>query len=176
LLVYSARAQWSYTEQVSGWTRYNAFPHNGLTFIIFGGLKRGPESRAGLSQRQNKIIVGTVITLFLINLPRGVSLGLAAPDDDYTNLRRRVEATNRSWQVQMDTLRRIEAVDALCREHHIDAATARKALPPWVVPEWGLDSNGWKLLRGSTDARPISVVEARRLLLAPFDDIVDKVR
>src|SRR4029079_12692395 len=38
LLVYSARADWSYVNQVHRWTRYHLFPHLGLTLVLVSGL------------------------------------------------------------------------------------------------------------------------------------------
>ena len=54
-------------------------------------------------------------------------------------------------------------MDARCRAHHVDAATARAVLPKLSVPEGG-DLNGWDLLRGSPDPRPTTPEEARALL------------
>ena len=59
-----------------------------------------------------------------------------------------------------------EEMDERCREHHIDAATARAVLPPRIVPQCDDPPliNGWELLRGSPDSQPMAAEQARRLL------------
>jgi len=69
---------------------------------------------------------------------------------------------------QMLAFRRIEAVDALCREHHISAADARRILAPIRMTydasgEPQRESN-WQFLHGSDNPRDLSDEEIRRLL------------
>src|SRR5262249_40360452 len=87
--------------------------------------------------------------LFLTQLPRGLPDHF--PDPEQVK--------------QGQDLARIEATDARCRALGIDAATARQALPPLILPySGGYLTNGGHLLRGSPDRRPVSVEQARRLL------------
>jgi hypothetical protein len=71
-------------------------------------------------------------------------------------------------------MRRIEAVDALCRKHHIDAATAQRVLEP--IRMWSdcvdppRNESNWQFLRGSDDPREISDEEAKRLLQPAVSD------
>jgi hypothetical protein len=151
LLVYSARSSsWSYEAQVHYWTRYNLLPHLGLTFFICGGLHSMAADRtAPLGPRQGKLLVFLLAALFALNLPRGIVAGWGYDPE------------------QQRVLRQIDAMDARCREFHIDAATARQVLGILPVPYCGDDSNGWKLLRGSAEPRTLTLEEARRLLVPP---------
>jgi hypothetical protein len=147
-LMYSARADWSYEEQMYAWSRYNLFPHLGLVLFICGGLPRRmpatpvPVGALGL-------LIGT---LFLSQLPRG--LALAPPDPQ-----------------QMADLRSIEEMDARCRAYHIGAATARSVLPRELI-SGNTRINRWEFLRGSDEPRPITADEARRCL-RPEEDRTD---
>jgi len=151
VLTYSARASWSYERLLHAWSRYHALPQLGLALFVCGGLPRwharwhiGPA--AGLSTRQMKALGLLTGVLLLVNFPRGMADTPAYNPE------------------QMNLLRRIEAVDARCRAHHISADTARAALPRLPVPDWDNEHNGWVFLRGSNDPRPVSPAEARRLL------------
>jgi hypothetical protein len=66
---------------------------------------------------------------------------------------------------QSADLRRIEAMDMLCRRHQIDAAVAREVLEPFHIVASGETMNAWELLRGSSEPRPHSLDDARALLL-----------
>jgi hypothetical protein len=147
ILIYSGRAAWI-GQGMHHWTRYNVFPHAGLTLFICGGLS--PLHSTSPARRQTKTLLGVMTVLFLVNLPRGIIQGLQTYDPE-----------------QMPVLRRIDNMDARCRAHHISASTAREVLPILHVPHCGDDSNGWKLLRGSPEPRSIAPEEARRLLSAP---------
>jgi hypothetical protein len=61
-------------------------------------------------------------------------------------------------------LKRVELIDAACRMHGIDAATARAALGFLQFPASYRGDNAWDFLRGSPAPRPMSVDEARTLL------------
>lgn len=155
LLVYGARAEWSYVVQLHTWSRYHLFPQLGLALFVCGGVPRWEGGRlrllpAGvLSGRQFRALAALVGVLFLVQSPRG-AIG--------------AWLWTRGYAEQQRVLRQIDAMDARCRQLHIDRDTAREALPPLEVPEsWGRE-NGWLLLRGSADPRPVGVEEARRLL------------
>src|SRR6185312_11756620 len=62
---------------------------------------------------------------------------------------------------QQAVLRRIEEVDAVCREHHISAAAARQVLGKLDIPCSFEVIDGWEFLRGSDDPRPLSPVATR---------------
>jgi hypothetical protein len=66
-------------------------------------------------------------------------------------------------------LERVERIDDRCRKYHIDAATARQALPRFDLTGMGgeIDGralSGWDLLRGSDTPKPVTIDKARRLL------------
>jgi hypothetical protein len=153
LLVYSARADWDY-RVLRDWSRYQLFPQFGWTLFLCGGLPRwngrafilDPSGR--LSRRQTWFVAGLAAVLFVTQLPRSILVpmhGFSEPG-------------------QTAELRRIEAVDALCRAHHIDRDTARQALDWLEVPGCQGRRNGWDLLHGSDAPEPVRVEEARRLL------------
>ena len=149
LLVYSARAAWSYEGQVHAWTRYNLLPHLGLTLLLCGGLARTDVENCGrVTRPQYKFLAILMLMLLVINLPRGIA----------------VAPTHRAEQ--MEVLREVEAMDARCRELHIDAEAARQVFGVLFVPYCGEDSNGWKFLRGSADPWPYSKEEVKALLVA----------
>jgi hypothetical protein len=153
LLIYSARAAWPYemmTQPVM--CRYHLLPQLGLALVVAGGLpgRNGRwftlDESGALTRRQARGLALLVGACLLVQLPHGLGvypLGHAE---------------------QQAALRRVEEVDARCREHHIDAATARAALPRLEVPLAGDDLNGWGLLRGSPDPRPTTSDAARTLL------------
>jgi hypothetical protein len=72
---------------------------------------------------------------------------------------------------QQADLRRVEAVDALCRAHHISAETARQELSPFDVTGCNRSEvqghvlSGWDFLRGSSEPRA-TAEEARQVLEA----------
>jgi hypothetical protein len=159
LLVYSARSEWSYdgAGQSAGmntptWGRYHLIPQLGLTFLIVGGLPRWEgrrlllNSSGRLSGQQTRVLAALTGVLFLVQFPRAL---FAVPPYD---------------PAQQAVLAHIEEVDARCRECHIDAATARAALGRLMLPLCSEEDNGWDLLQGSPDPRPVSLEEARRLL------------
>ncbi len=161
LLVYSARARWFTTADGDlapvnepRWSRYHLLPQLGLALFICGGLPAWSGTRfrlrpdGGLTRRQGRALACLLVVCFVIQLPRGVIGANSAfrfPD-------------------QVDALRRIEAVDACCREHHIGAEAARRCLGELDIP-WSIGSvNGWEFLRGSPDPVERSDDEVRRLL------------
>jgi hypothetical protein len=149
LLIYASRAPRNYTE-LACWSRYQLFAHLGLVLFILAGLPRWHErlvqstEPAVVRRRRFWLTFGLGI-LFLAQLPW--CMFLEAPG-------------------QMADLRRIEEMDARCREYHIDAATARAVLPYWVVSCSSDLVNGWEFLRGSDEPRPMNREEVERLLLS----------
>jgi hypothetical protein len=153
LLIYSARAAWPYdmmTEPVM--CRYHLLPQLGLALMVAGGLP-GRNGRwfalaesGALTKRQALALALLVGVCLLVQLPH--ALGISP----------------QGHAEQQAALRQVEEVDARCREHRIDAATAGEALPRLEVPLAGEGFNGWDLLRGSLDPRPTSAGEARALL------------
>lgn len=142
-LIYSARSEWSYEDQMVTWTRYNLFPQLGLALFVGGGLVPGL-----LTRRHIRSLVLVTAGLLVLQFPRGLVVNSAYDPDE----RRLFE--------------QIREVDARCRAYHISAATARAVLEPLPVPWWDERANGWVFLRGSDSPRDISPEEARRLLLA----------
>jgi hypothetical protein len=163
LLCYSARSQWDYDLMVEPrFARYHLLPHLGLVLFFCGGLP----ARAGrwfmldvtgaITTRQRRWIYGLIGVCFLVQLPRG--LVCSSP----TGWHQLAEMSE-----QQATLRRIEKVDARCREHHISAAAAQQALGRLDMP-LSLDViDGWDLLIGSDDPRPLSPEEIQQLLQEP---------
>jgi hypothetical protein len=158
-LIYSFRAEgWSYDQQMVGWTRYNVFPFLGFAFFICGGLPSREGSLfqldpgRGLTRGQAGALLCLTVLLLAVQLPPAIAGH---------------HAKNPNPTPQWATLEHIEAVDARCREFHIDAATARAALTgPLIVPQSGTPPliDGWELLRGSANPRSMTVDEARHLL------------
>jgi hypothetical protein len=162
LLVYSARATWGYDNLMTqpGWTRYHLLPHLGLVCFFCGGLP-GRSSRwfrlsedGRLTRRQRRAVLALVGACFLVHLPRALACA-GAGGWDQAGIRR----------AQTADLRRIEEVDAVCREHHISAAAARQALGPFHSNALYEERvNGWDFLRGSDDPHPLPAAEVKRLL------------
>jgi hypothetical protein len=162
-LVYSARSNWNYSEMVEPrFSRYHLLPQLGLVLFFCGGLP----GRAGswftlnengvLSRGQRRMVYVLIGACFLVHLPRALICGSPT---GWEQLAVRSE--------QRNALRRIEEVDALCREHHVSAADARQALGKLNVRYADENIDGWEFLRGSDDPRPIPVDEVKRLLNAP---------
>ncbi len=157
-LIYSARAAWPYhmmTESVM--SRYHLLPQLGLALVVAGGLpgrdgRRFALDPAGtLTRRQARGLALLVGACLLVQLPRGLLVYFY------------------EHGAQQAALRQVGEMDARCREYHIDAATARAVLPKLDVPWAGEDFNGWDLLRGSPDPRPVPPEEARALLTGQTD-------
>jgi hypothetical protein len=145
-----------------GFARYHLLPQLGLVLFFCGGL-HGRAARwftrdenDGLNQRQRRSLYGLIGVLLLIHLPRGLICGAATSWDMVAERRN-----------QQEILRRIEDVDARCRQHHIDAAAAREALGRLEMPLAQGMIDGWELLRGSDDPRPLPPEQIRRFLDAP---------
>src|SRR5579871_3112521 len=118
LLIFSARAEWTYDGFMTGFvfSRYHLLPQLGLTLFVCGGLpaREGrffsllPSGR--LTRRQVQAVLGLMGILFVIHLPRCVK-----PPPPYEPAQRAV-------------LERIETLDARCVVHHISGETARRVL------------------------------------------------
>jgi hypothetical protein len=153
LLIYTARAYLEY-EDMRFWGRYHLFAHLGLVLFISGGWPTQDSEGSPLIW-QIDLFAGLVVLLMLTQFPRA-----------YFGRTAYREASG----YQLVQLRRIEEVDERCQRYHIEAGTARKALPYFDV--YGCNEreinghriSGWDFLQGSDDPRTISVEEARRLL------------
>jgi hypothetical protein len=148
LLIYGARAGWSYATQLFGWSRYNVFPQLGVALIVCAGLPRGRSAPDGLTRNQVRSFGWLVAALFVLQLPRGI-IGTHAADPALRTV-----------------LQQVEVMDARCRAHRIDAATARSVLKPLPLPGGHGNENAWSFLRGSDDPQPLTETEVRRLLMA----------
>jgi hypothetical protein len=155
LLIYSARAAWRYemmTQPVM--CRYHLLPQLGLALAVAGGLpgRNGRwfalDESGTLTPRQGRGLALFVGACLLVQLPHGMVV------------------YHLEHAEQQAALRQVEEMDARCRAHHIDAATARAVLPRLEVWGAGDGLNGWDLLRGSPDPRPTTPNEARALLVA----------
>jgi hypothetical protein len=156
LLTYSARAAWAYGDlALIHYSRYHLGPQLGLVLLIAAGLS-GREGRlfsldprGRLTRGQARFLAAIMVLFFLVHLPRSLGVYYAYHPGQHA------------------ALREVEEVDARCREHHLDADTAREALPPLEIPAAYTPINGYDFLWGSPDPRPCTVEEARRLLREP---------
>ena len=104
------------------WSRYHLLPQLGLTLFVCGGLPAWAGTRfrlrpdGGLTRRQVATLGGLLVVCFLIQMPRG----LIGANSSY------------GFSDQMTALRRIEAVDACCREQHIGADQRGGVWAPWT--------------------------------------------
>jgi hypothetical protein len=168
LLTYSARAQWSYESHVrngfeypgiSTWSRYQLFSHLGLVLFLSAALPSWQcwffQDWAAPAARRRRWITCLVVTrlceaYFIVQLPRMKAYDYYDPQ-------------------QQSDLRYIEQVNAICREHHISADTARAALKnlgmaSFQIAGSGESDNGWNFLWGSSDPLPLSVEQAEHFL------------
>jgi hypothetical protein len=163
LLCYSARAEWDYQMMVEPrFSRYHLLPHLGLVLFFCGGLP----ARAGrwftldpagmITARQRRFVYWLIGICFVVNLPRGLLFSSPTDWHQFDQVRE-----------QQAVLRRIEEIEARCRQHHISAAAARQALGRLNIP-LSLDViDGWDFLVGSDDSRPLPPEEVERLLETP---------
>jgi hypothetical protein len=176
ILVYTARAEWSYEQMTEpSWSRYHLLPQLGLTLFVVGGLSGGNFVRSpdGLTRRQARGLMLLVGLLFLIQAPRAL-LGYFVPIPGAVRFARSEEERDKLIRAEQQltdqraVLRRIAAGEDTLRAHGIDPAAASRVLAPLPVPVWFTDdANGWKLLRGRDDHPPPAAEEVRRLLEDP---------
>ncbi len=151
LMIQSARANWEYEgfaeKYVVGWTRYQLYPHLGLTLMLLAGLPRWEERLLRMNRRW-------LLLLGLMVLCHGYR---AMPWDYIPD--------------QAHLLHKIQQVDERARRHRIGREAAIRALS-----ETGLEpdfkealNNAWHLLRGSDDPRPMEAEKIRKLLLTGID-------
>jgi len=187
LLVYSARAEWQY-EKMAWWSRYHLLPQLGLVFLIVGGLRvprrLGPsEPGSRVTFRQCILLCIVIGLLLLLQAPRGIlaHVRLLEEEDKASDFISTLPGGRRvSWRdaeihaEQMRAFRRIEAVDALCREHHISVEDAMRALAPISIPQDAAGDpqkeNNWQFLRGSDQPREKSDEDIRGLLEPAVSD------
>lgn len=140
LLAYGMRAAWSYPDLLVRWSRYNIFPQFGLAVVIGCGMS----GAAAVTPRRQWLVLGMTAALLVIQLRHGYFSGPHA------------------GSVSHDQLRRVEEVDARCREHRIaadDASAVMTADNPGFPHEYL-----WQCLWGSPNPEPRSPDEVRRLL------------
>jgi hypothetical protein len=154
LLTYSARATWGYEGVMTetSWSRYHLLPQLGLALLVVGGL-RGRQGRwfeldpgGRLTARQARGTAVLIGALLALQLPRGL-IGYYSSDPR-----------------QAAVLRRVEVVDARCRQYRIGADQARAALPRLDLGGWASEVNGWEFLRGSDAPQKLPADEVRALL------------
>jgi hypothetical protein len=175
LLVYSARADWRYENYMNqpNWTRYHLLPQLGLALVLVGGLTRWSFFLAKILSRWHLAAIAALIgALFVLQLPR---IFLTTLSEDSPE--------------QLQALRRVEAVDAICRREGISADVAVVAMhrkngieePQWwqrveVDQHWdelgAFDIpgclhriNGWRFLWGSAHPDPNMTVDRAQEIL-----------
>jgi hypothetical protein len=152
LLVYSARADWNYAQQVHRWTRYHLFPHFGLALAFVAGLPAfanrlfTPLPDARLSYRQ---VAGLVVSIVLL-----AAIHASTTSGSHIHI---AEST--------ELMRQMDRVQAACRSG-IASDVARQALGFRQLPVGYRGDNAWELLRCSDHPRPISVEDAAVVLRA----------
>jgi hypothetical protein len=152
LMVYGARADWSYERSVHNWTRYHLFPHLGLVLFIVGGLRRfegrwfALASTGRLSRRQSAALAVLIVAMLACHWPRSRGSHFAVPPE------------------QLAVLQRVERIDARCQADGIDGRTARQALGFLQFPLGLEGDNAWEFLRGSSSPRAMPLEEARARL------------
>jgi hypothetical protein len=163
LLCYSARAQWDYEQMVEPtFARYHLLPHLGLVLFFCGGLpgRAGRwftlDTAGSITVRQRWFLYGLIGICFLVQLPRGLLCSSPTGWEQFDDMRE-----------QQAVLRRIEEVDARCKQNHISAADARQALGSLDIPLAFDAIDGWELLIGSDNPRPLPPEEIQRRLEAP---------
>jgi hypothetical protein len=152
LLIFTARAYFPY-EGMHHWGRYHLYAHLGLVLYLCGAWP-GRRCAAFLDARPDWVVPAAAALLLgaLLYIQWEGADGLSYDPQ------------------QAEDLHCIDAVDDRCRRYHIDAATAREALPPFCVAGSGAREvnghvlTGWDFLRGSPNPRPMPVAQARRLL------------
>jgi hypothetical protein len=163
LLCYSARAQWGYDAMVEPrFARYHLLPHLGLVLFFCGGLP----ARAGrwftldpagtITAPQRRFVYRLIGICFLVSLPRGLLFSSPTDCHQFDQVRE-----------QQAVLRRIEEIEARCRQNHISANDARQALGRLDIPLSYDVIDGWDFLVGSDDPWPLPPEEVERLLESP---------
>ena len=176
LLVYSARANWADDLSLVGvsWSRYHLLPQLGLALFVVGGLPAWNgrlfllQADGRLTRRQVRFVACLIGVLMLIHLPRSVTATVRFEPMPFDFRTSKVAPPD----AQHAALRRVDEVDARCREHGISADAAKRVLPwlsiPGTSPQGAPgEINGWILLAGSAAPRAPetrSDEEIRRLL------------
>ncbi len=163
LLCYSARSLWPYSQMVQpNFSRYHLLPHLGLVLFFCSGLPARAgrwfilDAKGAITDRQRRFLYGLIGVCFVVQLPRGLLCSSPTDWHQFAEVR-----------AQQAVLRRIEEVDARCRNYHISADAARQALGQLDVP-FSIDViDGWEFLVGSDDPRPLPPEEIKQLLSEP---------
>src|SRR4029077_17091661 len=108
------------------------------------------EKDGTLTRRQGRFVVGLIVVLLLIQLPRGIIATIRFEPLPFVYGTSKIVTPDE----QQAGLRRVEQVDARCQAEGISAAAAKRALP-WLeikgaTPQGAPgEFNGWDLLKGS---------------------------
>jgi hypothetical protein len=181
LLVYSARAEWLEDIRMNTpmWSRYHLLPQLGLALFVVGGLPRWAgrwrlAPGAALTPRHAAALLGLVALLAVTQVPRVIQTTVTdwtTDTGERATLAERYKADEELRQEQLQALRRLDVAGALCRQHHIGAATAEEALGWEDIPGGGRSPenriNLWEFLHGSPDPDPSITPDEAKRLLAP---------
>ena len=126
LLIYGARAAWSYSELLVMWSRYQVFPQFGLALILAGGWRNWEPSR--------KMFLSILGVMFLLQLPRAV-LGCFHISPD-----------------QAACLKQLDEAQRTCVELGITREDLIRAMPAEPIPN-SADHNRWNYVRGASEAK-----------------------
>lgn len=156
-LALSFRYAWPYEAMIVRWNRYNVMPFAGLILFVCGGLpgRAGTLFQlqpGGITRRQAAALTEVIGLMLMLQMPAGLVGDMRVP---------------RERDLQMACLQRIDAVEAICRAHHIASTAVVEALGPLPIPHNSSsdrDVDGWWLLPGSATPSPHSGEEIRRLL------------
>lgn len=126
VLIYGARAAWSYPDSLVMWSRYQVFPQFGLALIIAGGWRNWE-----LSARSFYCILAS---FFLLQLPRAI-LGCFPVSIE-----------------QAECLKQLDAAQRQCSELGITREDVIRSMPKEPIPR-SADHNRWQFVRGSSSTR-----------------------
>jgi hypothetical protein len=139
LLIFGARAGWSYSDLLVGWSRYQAYPQFGLALILAGGWRSW--------QFNKKIFLFVLVAMFLLQLPRAI-LGCYP------------------WNSQqLPCLNQLDIAHRKCIQLGITRDDLIRAMPAEPVPN-SADHNRWRFVSGSSTAT-LTDPEAIRQAVSP---------
>jgi hypothetical protein len=150
LLVYGARADWSYVKETRQWTRYHLFPHFGLVLALIGGLPAFALEQTALKGNRLSYTQAGGLMLLMVALSIAHAPRTARPH---------VHIDKAS-----EVLLLMDRIEEACRRYGIAGDTARAALGFRQLPFGYPGYNAWELVRGSGTPRAISVRDAAAIL------------